>query len=143
MAIFNSYVTNYQRVKDADFQWQSARFPNLESVLARMAEPLQPDTDWDVDPPKKPGNNKCTYIRISVLFVCIYICTHIYIHIYICTHIYIHIYTYIYICIYIHICISIYIYVHICIYIHIHIHIHIYTHIYIIICICLKAYVSN
>ena len=107
MAIFNSYVTNYQRVKDADFQWQSARFPNLDSVLARMAEPLQPDTDWDVD---QPGNNKCTYIRISVLYVNIYICTH--------THTYIYIYMYIYIYIYMHIHIHIHIHIYICIYIY-------------------------
>ena len=114
MAIFNSYVTNYQRVKDADFQWQSARFPNLDSVLARMAEPLQPDTDWDVD---QPGNNKCTYIRISVLYVNIYIYmyTHIYIYMYIYIYIYAHTYTYTYT----------------------------YIYIYMYIYICLKAYVSN
>ena len=122
MAIFNSYVTNYQRVKDADFQWQSARFPNLDSVLARMAEPLQPDTDWDVD---QPGNNKCTYIRISVLYVNIYIYIYMYTHTYI--YIYIYMYIYIYIYIYAHTYTYTYTYIYICIYIYI----------------CLKAYVSN
>ncbi len=94
------------------------------------------------------------------MFICMYVCTYIYIHthtyiyihthiyrqcmvcgliyhmkmfvcMYVCTYIYIHTYTYIYIYIYIYIHIYIYVYIHICIYTYMYIYIYIYTHIYI------------
>ena len=76
-------------------------------------------------PQRKAGNNNCTYIRMSALYI--YICTHIYI--YICRYIHIYICTYKYI----------YMYIYIYTYIHIHIHIYIYMYLSKSICKQLKS----
>ena len=65
-------------------------------------------------------NHTNKYIRT---YVCIYICTFIYlIYIYICMYIYIHLELYIYI----YICIQLYTHIHTYVYIHTYIHIYIY-----------------
>ena len=79
-------------------------------------------------PPKKPGNNKCTYIRISVLFVCIYV--HIYIYIYIYIYVHTYIYIYIYVSIYIYVYLYIYMYIYVYIYTHTYTYTYIHTYIY-------------
>ena len=64
---------------------------------------------------------------IYLLYISIYICTHIYIYLYIYIYMYIYTYVYIFICIYIYICIDVSVYTY-SVYLHIHIHMHIHVH---------------
>ena len=66
-------------------------------------------------------------------YVCIYICTHIYMYANIYTHTHTHIYVYIHIYMYIYIYVYIYVYIYICIYL--------YTYINIYVCVCMYIYI--